>query len=78
MHARTRAHAHAHAHARACARAHTHTHIQVIEDNGKHEVRGRKVDVKSAVRREDMAPQRGAAPEEDAPVKKVIYISLYM
>jgi len=50
----------------------------VIEDNGKHEVRGRKVDVKSAVRREDMAPQRGAAPEEDAPVKKVIYISLYM
>jgi hypothetical protein len=28
----------------------------VIVDNGKHEVRGRKVDVKSAVKREEMTP----------------------
>ena len=35
---------------------HTHTHTQVIVDNGKHEVRGRKVDVKSAVKREEMTP----------------------
>ena len=33
-----------------------HTHTQVIVDNGKHEVRGRKVDVKSAVKREEMTP----------------------
>ena len=50
-------------------------HVQaVIAGNGNHEIRKRKVDVKSAVRREEMdkADRRGgSAPEDDGPVKKV-------
>eukprot|EP00277_Geminigera_cryophila_P047580 CAMPEP_0173071612 /NCGR_PEP_ID=MMETSP1102-20130122/9333_1 /TAXON_ID=49646 /ORGANISM="Geminigera sp., Strain Caron Lab Isolate" /LENGTH=273 /DNA_ID=CAMNT_0013940139 /DNA_START=89 /DNA_END=907 /DNA_ORIENTATION=+ len=50
---------------------------KVIVDNGKHEIKGRSVDVKSAVKREEMdkSDRRGygssAPAEDDTPVKKV-------